>query len=75
MRRKFLDDAVSLGEKKGNPVKIIRWVTENNHPVLIAGIPCEVLARKWLDENQDAIKSYNSRIEANGVFSDGLRQF
>ena len=32
-------------------------------------------AREWLEENQDAIKKYNSRIEANGVFSDGLRRF
>jgi antitoxin CcdA len=31
--------------------------------------------QKWLAENHDAIEAYNQRIEANGVFSDGLRRF
>lgn len=31
--------------------------------------------RKWQDANHDAIETYNSRIEASGVFSDGLRTF
>lgn len=31
--------------------------------------------RKWLEENREAINSYNSRIEKQGVFSDGLRLF
>jgi len=39
----------------------------------------EVLREKqkeaWLQDNQDAVASYNQRIEKNGVFSDGLRQF
>ena len=39
----------------------------------------EVLRQKqqeaWLKDNQDAVASYNQRIEENGVFSDGLRQF
>jgi antitoxin CcdA len=29
---------------------------------------------EWLDENQEAIAAYNSKLE-NGVFSDGLRTF
>jgi antitoxin CcdA len=29
----------------------------------------------WLLENRDAIKAYNERVEARGVFSDGLRSF
>lgn len=29
----------------------------------------------WQNENQDAIKGYNQRIQRNGVFSDGIRQF
>ncbi len=33
------------------------------------------LAERWLDENQDAIKTYNRRIDSQGVFSDGLRTF
>ena len=31
--------------------------------------------RKWQEANHDAIETYNCRIEACGVFSDGLRTF
>ena len=31
--------------------------------------------RKWQEENREAIEDYNRRIEASGVFSDGLRRF
>lgn len=31
--------------------------------------------REWKEENRDAIEAYNRRIEADGVFSDGLRTF
>lgn len=31
--------------------------------------------RKWREENRDAIDDYNRRIEASGLFSDGLRRF
>lgn len=30
---------------------------------------------QWLAENQSALDAYNRRIETQGVFSDGLRQF
>lgn len=29
----------------------------------------------WLEQNKSAIEEYNTRIENNGVFSDGLRRF
>jgi len=29
----------------------------------------------WLTENAAAINDYNTRIEKNGVFSDGVRSF
>ncbi len=32
-------------------------------------------AELWLKENRKAIQSYNSRIESQGVFSDGIRTF
>lgn len=39
----------------------------------------EALAEKrrerWLAQNRAAIAAYNERVEANGVFSDGLRGF
>lgn len=31
--------------------------------------------QEWQAENKEAIDEYNRRIEARGVFSDGLRQF
>lgn len=30
---------------------------------------------QWLAENQNALDTYNRRIEKRGVFSDGLRRF
>ncbi|MEQ1525915.1 MAG: type II toxin-antitoxin system CcdA family antitoxin [Gallionella sp.] len=30
---------------------------------------------QWLAENQSALDAYNSRIETQGAFGDGLRQF
>jgi len=30
---------------------------------------------QWLAENQAAIDAYNQQVEAQGVFSDGLRSF
>jgi len=30
---------------------------------------------QWLTENAEAIASYNRRIEEQGAFSEGLRQF
>ena len=30
---------------------------------------------EWLEENREALEAYNERVEARGVFSDGLRTF
>lgn len=35
----------------------------------------EEKCRNWRKENDEAIETYNRRIEANGTFSDGLRRF
>lgn len=35
----------------------------------------EEMRQSWQKENREAIEEYNRRIEARGVFSDGLRQF
>jgi antitoxin CcdA len=35
----------------------------------------EEAARKWYEENKEAVDAYNKMIEANGLFSDGLRKF
>jgi antitoxin CcdA len=35
----------------------------------------ESLAEHWLKENAEAIQAYNKRVEARGVFSDGVRSF
>ena len=33
------------------------------------------LEETWLKENAEAIRAYNKRVETQGVFSDGLRNF
>ena len=30
---------------------------------------------EWLEQNLEALESYNQRVEERGVFSDGLRTF
>jgi antitoxin CcdA len=35
----------------------------------------EEKCRSWQEENHQAIEDYNSRVEAGGSFSDGLRRF
>jgi antitoxin CcdA len=32
-------------------------------------------ARRWYEENKEAIDAYNAMIEAKGLFSDGFRKF
>jgi len=32
-------------------------------------------ARKWYEENKDAVDAYNKLIEEHGLFSDGIRTF
>ena len=33
------------------------------------------LNERWVSENREAIASYNEYVDANGVFSDGVRGF
>ncbi len=33
------------------------------------------LARRWQEENREAIEAYNRMIEEEGLFSDGMRMF
>ena len=35
----------------------------------------QVEARRWVDENREAIEAFDRRIERDGVWSDGLRRF
>lgn len=37
--------------------------------------PDDATEAKWLAENREAIDAYNEHVEADGVFSDGLRGF
>jgi post-segregation antitoxin (ccd killing protein) len=32
-------------------------------------------ARRWYEENKQAVDAYNEMIEAHGLFSDGARMF
>ncbi len=35
----------------------------------------EFIARRWVDENREAIEAYNQEIKSSGVWSDGLRRW
>ena len=35
----------------------------------------EVRAKKWRENNREAIDTYNEYVDKHGVFSDGLRTF
>ena len=35
----------------------------------------ETQKAKWLEENKEAIKGYNKRVEEDGLFGDSLRSF
>lgn len=35
----------------------------------------EERARRWLEENREAIEAYNEDVRANGVWSDGWRRW
>lgn len=35
----------------------------------------ERMGQRWLEENAEAIQTYNLRVDSQGVFSDGLRSF
>ena len=43
--------------------------------IRLAELLKEEKRRRWQEENREAIEDYNRRIEASGVFSDGLRRF
>lgn len=38
-------------------------------------INLSALLERWLEENREAIAKYNEFVDANGVFSDGVRRF
>jgi len=33
------------------------------------------LEKQWLEENADAIKEYNERVDKKGMYNEGLRRF
>jgi antitoxin CcdA len=35
----------------------------------------EEAARKWYEENKEAVDAYNEFVEIHGLFSDGMRTF
>lgn len=42
--------------------------------VLVAALRTEQ-RKRWLEENREAIDSYNRQVAEHGVFSDGFRSF
>ena len=50
----------------------------NLSQIFEAGLDAAICRRRreeWLKENRAALDAYNEHIEADGVFSDGLRSF
>lgn len=41
----------------------------------LAEIVRQAQNKQWLEDNKKALDVYNRRIEARGIFSDGLRRF
>ncbi|MFV3410955.1 type II toxin-antitoxin system CcdA family antitoxin [Pseudomonas nitroreducens] len=41
----------------------------------LADVVKERLGQRWLEQNREAIETYNQHVEEAGVFSDGLRSF
>ncbi|MFR0689696.1 type II toxin-antitoxin system CcdA family antitoxin [Enterobacterales bacterium AE_CKDN230030158-1A_HGKHYDSX7] len=41
----------------------------------LADVVKERLGQRWLEQNREAIETYNQHVEENGVFSDGQRSF
>ncbi len=63
-------DADLLKEARSNGLKL--------SPLLESAIRAwlkDLAAARWLEENKDAIRSYNEEVTASGVFSEGLRDF
>ena len=41
----------------------------------LAELLAEIKRQEWKEENREAMEAYNRRIQAEGVFSEGLRRF
>jgi len=59
-----------LREAKTHGINLSKALEQHLVKILL-----EEKRREWREENQEAIKAYNRRVEAAGVFSDGLRKF
>jgi post-segregation antitoxin (ccd killing protein) len=69
-------DAVQAAQAKGLDLATVLWeALYRKIPTLHAEERAEQ-ARRWLEENKEAIESHNRRVESDGfVFSDGARTF
>ena len=62
----------------GDLLKVGKELGLNVSRVAEEALACAVkekLAERWQEENRAAVEAYNHRLEAQGVFSDGLRTF
>ena len=59
-----------LRQARENRINLSKTLEQRLFEILL-----ELKRWKWQEENRDAIEAYNRRIEAGGVFSDGLRGF
>ena len=73
MRKKAANlsvDSVLLEEAKRMKLNLSQ-IFENGLDAAI----CQRRREEWLKNNRAALDAYNEHIEADGVFSDGLRSF
>ena len=62
----------------GDLLKVGKELGLNVSRVAEEALACAVkekLAERWQEENRAAVEAYNHRLEAQGVFSHGLRTF
>lgn len=63
-------DSELLREAKLLGINLSRTLEEQ-----LAEIVAATHRQRWVEENGPALSDYNSRIERQGVFSEGLRRF
>jgi antitoxin CcdA len=68
-------EAIEAATKAGLDLsQVLREALYRRLPDLHA-VEREEAARKWYEENKEAVDAYNQFVGAHGLFSDGMRTF
>jgi post-segregation antitoxin (ccd killing protein) len=70
-------DSESIAAAKAAGIDLSQLLVEALHRKLpqLHAAEREAAARKWYEENKEAIDAHNQFIATHGLFSDGLRKF